>query len=87
MVCLSGAVSWNAPGQARDKYQLPDGEGKALVERMCMGCHGLGTTLYENHTEAQWKSVVDVMASRGAVGTDSEFATVVKYLGKNFGKS
>jgi hypothetical protein len=87
LVCLFGAVGWNASGQARDKYELPDGDGKVLMERICMGCHGLGTTLYENHTEAQWKSIVDVMVSRGAEGTDGELATVVKYLAKNFGKA
>jgi mono/diheme cytochrome c family protein len=87
LVCLFGAIGWNASGQARDKYELPDGDGKVLMERICMGCHGLGTTLYENHAEARWKFIVDVMVSRGAVGTDAELATVVKYLAKNFGKS
>jgi mono/diheme cytochrome c family protein len=86
-VCLLGALAWNSPGQDKEKEQLPDGEGKALVQRICTGCHGLDTALDGNRTEAQWKAVVDTMQGRGAEGTDAEFATVVKYLAKNFGKT
>src|SRR5947199_4150451 len=85
-VCFFGVISLTAPGRAQEKDKLPDGEGKALVQRICTGCHDLDTAVGENRTEAQWKAVVDTMVSRGAEGTDTELATVVKYLGKNFGK-
>jgi len=73
--------------EAGAQVTLPEGEGKTLVQTICVGCHGLETAVDSNRTEAQWKKVVDTMASRGAEGTDEEFAIIVKYLAKNFGKS
>jgi len=73
--------------EAGAQVTLPEGEGKSLVQTICVGCHGLETAVDSNRTEAQWKKVVDTMASRGAEGTDEEFAIIVKYLAKNFGKS
>lgn len=66
---------------------LPEGEGKNLVQNVCLGCHGLETTVDMKRTEEEWKKVVDTMASRGADATDEEFATIVKYLAKYFGKT
>jgi len=69
------------------QVKLPDGEGKDLVENVCSACHGLETAIDSNRTEAEWKKVVDTMAARGAEATDAEFATIVKYLTKYFGKA
>ena len=69
------------------QVKLPDGEGKALVEKVCASCHDLDTAVDTKRTEAQWKKVVDTMADRGAEATDEEFAAIVKYLAKNFGKA
>jgi mono/diheme cytochrome c family protein len=79
--CFLGAVTWSARGDEK----LPEGEGKALVEKTCSACHGVDTATSETHTEAEWKGVVATMVSRGAEGTDAEFATIVAYLAKNFG--
>lgn len=85
--CFAGAFLLNVPVSVQGAPQdtLPAGEGKELVERICTGCHGIETALDQARTEAQWKAVVDTMIGRGAEGTDAEFATVVKYLTKNFG--
>ncbi len=69
---------------AQDK--LPEGEGKALVQKVCSSCHGLDTALEKKHTEPEWKTVVDSMAGRGAEATDAEFDLIVKYLAKNFAR-
>ena len=71
-------------GQAQ--VTLPDGDGKALVQRVCAGCHGLETAVDSTRTEVDWRRVVDSMAGRGAQGTDAEFKLIVAYLAKNFGK-
>jgi quinoprotein glucose dehydrogenase len=65
---------------------LPEGEGKAEVERVCSACHGLGTAIDQNRTEEEWRAVVDSMAGRGAQGTESDFQAIVKYLAKNFAR-
>jgi mono/diheme cytochrome c family protein len=82
-ICFLGAFTLAPSAPAQDT--LPAGEGKDLVERVCSGCHGIETALDQARTEAQWKAVVDTMIGRGAEGTDQEFATIVKYLTKNFG--
>src|SRR5579871_3261090 len=66
--------------------KLPDGDGKALVERICTECHGADQIVELKLSEAEWRAEVDKMIARGAEGTDEEFNTIVKYLAKNFGK-
>jgi mono/diheme cytochrome c family protein len=72
------------PLTAQDDVTLPDGAGKAIVQRMCVGCHSLKTVTSQHATKDQWSSTVQQMVSRGADGTDEEIATVVDYLAKNF---
>jgi competence protein ComEA len=72
-------LSFNVAAQT-----LPDGEGKPLVEKICSSCHGLDTALADGQSEQSWRKTVDTMISRGAEGSDEEFALVVKYLAKNF---
>jgi cytochrome c5 len=82
--CLAAAIGLNAPAQAPQET-LPAGEGKDVVERVCTGCHGIETALEQNHTEADWKSVVDTMIGRGAEASDKDVDAIVKYLTKYFG--
>ena len=69
------------------QVKLPDGDGKKIVEDVCTSCHGIETAIDTNHTEAEWKDIVDSMAARGADATEAQFAAIVKYLTKYFGKS
>lgn len=81
LVCLLPLATLSA------EVKLPEGEGKDLVENVCTSCHDLDTAVDTKRTEAEWNKVVDTMKSRGAEATDEEFATIVKYLTKNFGKA
>jgi len=72
------------PGVAQDDTALPDGAGKAIVQKMCVGCHSLKTVTSNHGTKEQWSDTVQQMVSRGADGTDEEIATVIDYLAKNF---
>jgi competence protein ComEA len=66
---------------------LPDGPGKAVVERMCTPCHGLENVVRARMTKDRWGNIVDDMVSRGATGTDEEIDQVINYLAANFSKS
>jgi competence ComEA-like helix-hairpin-helix protein len=66
---------------------LPDGPGKAVVERMCTPCHGLENVVRARMTKERWGGIVDDMVSRGASGTDDEIDQVINYLAANFSKS
>ena len=80
VLCLSATP--RAPAQSK----LPDGPGKALVERTCKKCHTIETITRARLTPERWGEVVDDMISRGAEGTDEEFDQMVEYLAKNFGR-
>ena len=65
---------------------LPEGPGKELVMKVCTVCHELTRITSKKKTKAEWDDTVDKMARNGAMATDEEFATIVAYLAKNFGK-
>jgi competence ComEA-like helix-hairpin-helix protein len=71
--------------QSLPSQTLPDGPGKAVVEKMCKGCHGLENIVRSRRTKDKWSDIVDDMIARGAKGTDSEADEVVDYLSTHFG--
>lgn len=64
---------------------LPPGNGRAIVQRSCKGCHALKVVTAKRATQEQWKVTVDQMVTRGAEVEDEEFDTLLAYLSKNFG--
>ena len=79
-------VSFPMTLPAAGQSDLPDGPGKALVERICSGCHGVGVFTDNRNTKERWGAVVDDMVSRGAEGSDEDVNLVIAYLTRNFGK-
>ena len=64
---------------------LPPGEGKDLVQKVCTSCHGIDSVIDSRRTRADWENVVNNMASNGASATDAEFDQIISYLAKNYG--
>lgn len=71
---------------AQGQTKLPDGEGKALVERVCTRCHGPTEITNARLDRKRWNSMVDDMVSRGAEATDEELDKIVEYLAANFSR-
>ena len=65
---------------------LPEGEGKDLVLKVCTPCHGIAEFAERRNTKEEWNEVVDKMAGRGAKASDEEFDAIVNYLTKYLGK-
>jgi mono/diheme cytochrome c family protein len=63
--------------------QLPDAPGRETVKRICAACHPAELVLGKGMSREQWGGIVSNMISRGAKGTEAEFAEVVDYLAKN----
>src|SRR5438270_2558874 len=63
--------------------QLPDDPGRETVKKICAACHPAELVLGKGMSREQWGGIVSNMISRGAKGTDAEFAQVVDYLAKN----
>jgi mono/diheme cytochrome c family protein len=63
--------------------QLPDAPGRDTVKKVCAACHPAEVVLGKGMSREQWGGIVSNMISRGAKGSDAEFAQVVDYLSKN----
>src|SRR5207247_1164472 len=73
------AASFAAAAQA-----LPEGEGKALVETRCVGCHDLSNVTRSAYTRVEWLDNVHKMRNVGAKVSDAEMQTIVGYLARAF---
>jgi cytochrome c oxidase cbb3-type subunit 3 len=63
--------------------QLPDAPGRETVRKICAACHPAELVLGKGMSREQWGGIVSNMITRGAKGTEAEFAQVVDYLAKN----
>jgi mono/diheme cytochrome c family protein len=79
LVC---STPWCAFGQAPGT-QLPDAPNRETVQRLCSACHPAQIVVGRGMTREQWGSIVSNMISRGAKGSNEEFAQVVDYLAQN----
>ena len=64
--------------------QLPDGPGKAELQKVCGLCHQAERSAAVRLTREGWEGVIGDMIARGARGTDEEFAAILDYLSKHF---
>jgi len=79
---LAGFSPWRGSAQ-NPPAQLPDAPNRETVQRICSGCHPAQIILGRGMTREQWGAIVTNMISRGAKGSDEEFAQVVDYLATN----
>lgn len=82
--CLLASIIFLSATASHAQSDLPDGPGKAVLQRMCTQCHGVNVITGQRMTRTQWAEQVDDMVSRGAVGTDQDIKQVVDYLAANF---
>ncbi len=66
--------------------ELPDGPGKPIIMRTCVGCHKVEEFMAYRLTKDQYTRAVYSMLDRGAQATNAELDTVAAYLYKNFPK-
>jgi competence ComEA-like helix-hairpin-helix protein len=78
-----GGLAFAADDEAK---LLPDGPGKDLVGRVCFDCHGAGNIRKVRLDRDAWADQVAEMVDRGAKANETEMATLVDYLTRNFGK-
>jgi hypothetical protein len=67
---------------------LPDGEGKKLLETRCSSCHELTevTKFRGYYNRAQWRDIVVTMVEYGADLQNPEIETLADYLAEHLGK-
>jgi len=83
---MSGLTAWaQAPSPPADEHPaLPAGAGRELMIRVCSPCHLPDVAAEQQLDPAGWKTVVDQMASKGAVATEAELDEIVRYLANAF---
>lgn len=91
-VCLvAGSVRAQSQAPPREETkpeELPEGEGKAILQRACTTCHDLAevTKFRTYYSKADWRDIVVTMVKYGADLKDGESEVLVNYLGEHLSK-
>ena len=64
---------------------LPNGPGKAETTKVCGKCHSLDQAVSLRLGQAGWEESVAKMVNLGALGSDEEFSTIIRYLVRFYG--
>ena len=65
--------------------QLPEGDGKKILQAACTACHGLDGVVRLHLDKAGWEGLVASMVSNGAQVESKDMPVLIDYLVKNFG--
>jgi cytochrome c5 len=65
--------------------ELPEAEGKKLLEERCVSCHSLKPVVSLKQSQDAWKKLVVKMVELGAELNDKEVDEATGYLAKYFG--
>ena len=73
--------------QDSESVNLPDGEGKKILEMACTSCHNLKeVTKFKGYNNRQeWKDIVLIMVDYGAQVDSTQVDVLVDYLTKYLG--
>jgi cytochrome c5 len=84
---IIASVAWGAAQNAQQ--QLPEGEGKKILETACTVCHSLKevTKFQGYYARENWRDIVRTMIADGAALTDAQVPVLVDYLTKTFPKN
>ena len=69
----------NAGRAGRDDQQMPEGEGRAILQRTCQQCHDLATASTKLASE-EWGAVIAKMMTYGAKLTPADQQKLIAYL-------
>ena len=64
---------------------LPDGPGRAEMEKLCKNCHELARSVSKQQDRDGWLATMSKMTAFGMKGSEDEHKLVVDYLTQNFG--
>jgi competence protein ComEA len=82
LVAASLAIALAADDDSKD---LPDGQGKDIVAKVCIDCHSAATFRKRRFDETEWWDKVGDMVDRGAKADEKQQTEIVAYLVRNFG--
>lgn len=74
-----------APFAYSQLSDLPDGQGKDAVQRVCTQCHSLSVVTGQRMSREHWAAQVEDMVSRGAKGSPADIQLIIQYLSAFYG--
>jgi mono/diheme cytochrome c family protein len=90
LVFVAALLSVPASSQtsAPPSDDLPEGEGKKILQMQCTSCHELSevTKFRGYYTRAQWRDIVVTMVEYGADLKKPEIETLADYLAQHLGR-
>jgi cytochrome c5 len=89
VVFVAGVLAAPAASQSSaPSDDLPEGEGKKILETRCTSCHELSevTKFRGYYNRAQWRDIVVTMVEYGADLKKPEIETLADYLAQHLGK-
>ena len=89
--CMLSASQWNtsllvllfAPA-AWAQVHLPEGAGKAELERVCRGCHDVTKSVSLRQDRDGWAITMKKMVALGTKAPEKDLELIFEYLVKNF---
>jgi competence protein ComEA len=84
VICLSAGLGLISQLAGAD--DLPDGKGKDLILRACVGCHKAEEIAVYRFTKDEYQTIVYRMGDRGAQATRAELDVIADYLFEHFPK-
>jgi competence protein ComEA len=81
---LAAFIVTAVPASVGAQTQLPDGPGKAEVQKLCSTCHPADRGASVRLTRDGWQDVMTRMVGLGMKGTDEELNTALEYLATHF---
>ena len=79
------AISTLTIGACAHAQELPEGQGKSLVQTACTQCHGVDVIVSQSRSREDWTEVVSRMVGNGAQLSDEDYNQVIQYLAINLG--
>jgi competence protein ComEA len=67
------------------QLQLPDGPGRAELEKLCRNCHEVARSVSKQQDRDGWLATMTKMVAFGMKGTEEEHKAIVDYLTLHFG--
>lgn len=86
MVFVGVALS-EPPSKSTDPQEVPEKEGKELVQRACGQCHSFDVVISQPHSREEWTEVVARMIGNGARLSDDEYNLIIDYLSTHYAPS
>lgn len=90
LACSTAAGQGVASGQGNypPGIELPPGQHRELVLRVCTRCHDLkGLSAYKGYwNRSQWLAMVNTMSKHGAALGAGQAAGIADYLQEHFGR-